>query len=230
MAVEGNADLQVAFPRAKFPQAPAMNGNADLFVFAGVMALAQFSPGPDMILLTRTALAGGARAGVQMALGIASGLALHTAAAVGGLALVIERFPRLWHLLRWVGAVYLLWLAWKISQEIFAANRSSGPRQEMAAPPIHTPFVRGLLCNLLNPKVVLVLAAVCAPFLKGPRPDWWPIALWGIVVAQGCLLWSLWARLLQWRSLRERYQRAQRWIDGAFALALVALAVGLAVG
>lgn len=207
-----------------------MTGTADLFVFAGVMALAQFSPGPDMILLTRTALAGGARTGVQMALGIASGLALHTAAAVGGLALVIDRFPALWHSLRWVGAAYLVWLAWKILQEIFAAKESGGTREEMAAPPSRTPFVRGFLCNLLNPKVVLVLAAVCAPFLKGPRPDWWPVALWGIVVGQGCLLWSLWARLLQWRPLRHRYERAQRWIDGAFALALVGLAAGLAVG
>jgi threonine efflux protein len=207
-----------------------MTGTADLLVFSGIMALAQFSPGPDMILLTRTALASGARAGVQMALGIACGLALHTAAAVGGLALVIERFPALWHSLRWVGAAYLVWLAWKIFQEILATKDSSATQEEMAAPPSRKPFVRGLLCNLLNPKVVLVLAAVCAPFLKGSRPDWWPLALWGIVVGQGCLLWSLWARLLQWRSLRERYQRAQRLIDGAFALALVTLAIGLAVG
>ncbi len=54
-----------------------MSPPLELLAFAGVMALGQFSPGPDMILLTRTALRSGARAGVEMALGIACGLAVH---------------------------------------------------------------------------------------------------------------------------------------------------------
>ncbi len=45
-----------------------MSAAVDLLAFARVMALGQFSPGPDMILLTRTALKSGAWAGVEMAL------------------------------------------------------------------------------------------------------------------------------------------------------------------
>jgi threonine efflux protein len=207
-----------------------MNAAADLLTFAGVMALAQFSPGPDMILLTRTALKNGARAGVEMALGIACGLAVHTAVAVGGLALVFERFPGFGQSLRWAAAGYLLWLAFRIFQETFVSWQSGGLRQDIDRTSPRKPFVRGLICNLLNPKAALVLAAVCAPFLKGDRPDWWPLALWGIVVGQGCVLWSLWAGALQWRPLAGLYRKLERGIDLLFAVVLAALAFGLMLG
>ena len=54
-------------------------------------------------------------------------------------------------------------------------------------------FRRGLLCNLLNPKVALVLAASAAPFLAGERPAWWPVALWLIIVSPTALL-AFWAQ------------------------------------
>ena len=161
-----------------------MNGAVDLLAFAGVMALGQFSPGPDMILLTRTALRIGPRAGVEMAFGIACGLAVHTTLAVAGLALVLERFPLLWGTLRWAAVGYLLWLAYRIFMEVFVAWYSGGIRVENDASSAGRPWFRGFLCNLLNPKAAIFLAAVCAPFLKGERPEWWPFAIWGIVVGQ----------------------------------------------
>jgi threonine/homoserine/homoserine lactone efflux protein len=71
---------------------------------------------------------------------------------------------------------------------------------------------------------------VCAPFLRGGRPDWWPFAIWGIVVGEAAILWALWACLLQWNPLRSRYERAARWIDAAFGVVLAALAIRLIIG
>jgi threonine efflux protein len=207
-----------------------MNGAVELLAFAGVMALGQFSPGPDMILLTRTALRSGGRAGVKMALGIACGLCVHATLAVGGLAMALERMPVLWGVLRWVAAVYLIWLAGRILREAFVVWNSGSLAESMVAAPVTNPFLRGFLCNLLNPKAALFLAAVMTPFLSGDRPGWWPFALWGIVVAQAGALWSLWAGLLQWGRLRTCYGRAAIWIDAAFGLVLAALAVRLMTG
>ena len=188
------------------------------------MALGQFSPGPDMILLTRTALAEGAKRGTIMACGIAAGLAVHTTLAVGGLALAIERMPALRKVIAWAAGAYLLWLAYRIAMEHFVAWYSGAKREEQEAK-TGNPFLRGFLCNLLNPKVMVVLAAMCAPFLQGQHPGWWPFALWAVVVVQGGILWSLWACLLQWRPLRVRYEKSSKWIDLAFSVALTALAV-----
>lgn len=207
-----------------------MNGAVELLVFAGVIALGQFSPGPDMILLTRTALRSGARTGVEMALGIACGLMVHATLAVGGLALAFERMPMLRELLRWLAAAYLLWLAYRMLAEIFVVWYSGALRESAVNGSTRNPFLRGLFCNLLNPKAALFLAAVCAPFLRGGRPEWWPFAVWGIVVGQAAVLWSLWACLLQWHPLRSRYERAALWIDGAFGVVLAALAIRLIIG
>src|SRR5690606_25405543 len=89
-----------------------MSGPLELLAFAGVMALGQFSPGPDMLLLTRTALKSGARAGVEMAAGISCGLVVHATVALGGLALAFQRTPILAEALRWGAAAYLLWISW----------------------------------------------------------------------------------------------------------------------
>jgi threonine/homoserine/homoserine lactone efflux protein len=207
-----------------------VSGNSELLAFAGVMALGQFSPGPDMILLTRTALRSGVRAGVEMALGIACGLMVHATLAVGGLALVLDRLSVLREMLRWLAAGYLLWLAYAVLTEVLGAWYSGVKVAAEDSAPARRPFLRGLFCNLLNPKVAIFLAAVSAPFLRGDRPEWWPFAIMGIVVVQGVALWSLWACLLQWKPLRARYVRAAVWIDLAFGLALLTLAVRLIAG
>ncbi len=207
-----------------------MSGALELLAFAGVMALGQFSPGPDMLLLTRTALKNGARAGVEMAAGIACGLVVHSAIALGGLALAFQRTPVLAEILRWGAAAYLLWIAWSILRELFVFWYSGAIIQTEVVPVRKTPFLRGLWCNLLNPKAALFLAAVCAPFLSGNHPRWWPLVLGGIVVGQGFLLWSLWACLLQWKPLAGRYRKMERWIDLLFAAVLMMLAVALILG
>ncbi len=206
-----------------------MSGAGDLLAFAGVMILGQFSPGPDMLLLTRTALKLGMRAGVEMALGIACGLTVHATLAVAGMAVMFERVPAFWSVLRWMAAGYLLWLAYRMTVETFR-NEPSSSAKEPDAGARRRPFFRGLFCNLLNPKAAFFLAAVSAPFLRGDRPDWWPMAIGGVVVGQAFLLWSLWAWLLQWRPLRRFYERAGPWIDGVFAVVLVVLAIGLMAG
>lgn len=207
-----------------------MSGSVDLLVFSGAMALAQFSPGPDMILLTRTALKRGVRAGGEMALGIACGLSVHATVAVAGLALAFERAPGLREGMRWAAIAYLLWLAFGLLGGLFMARDEGGSVEALLEVKARGPFLSGLFCNLLNPKAVIFLAAISAPFLTGERPEWWPFAIWGIVVVQACVLWSLWARLLQWKPLRQRYQAAERWIDAGFGLVLAGLAFRLAWG
>lgn len=202
----------------------------ELLAFAGIMALGQFSPGPDMILVTRMSLRSGSGAGVQVALGIATGLLIHATLAVAGLALVLDKVPVVRVILYWVAALYLIWLAYQIVRETFVSWYSGGQPGEAAEMSTRSPYLQGLLCNVFNPKVVIILAALATPFLKGEHPAWWPVALWCIIVGQGFFLWSLWAGLLQWKPLRDGYNRASKWIDAAFALALVLLAVKLVAG
>lgn len=207
-----------------------MSGAHELLAFAGVMALGQFSPGPDMLLLTRTSLAEGAWSGVRMALGIATGLTVHATLAISGTALLFQKGGWLGDTMRWLAAAYLLWLAWGLFRASYRHLKSGPPANAATDAGKRSAYVRGLLCNLLNPKVVVFFAAGTAPFLVGDRPGWWAPALWGIVVVQGCTLWSLWAVMLQAPPVRAGYRRAGPWIDVVFGIALAVLAVMLVTG
>jgi threonine/homoserine/homoserine lactone efflux protein len=161
----------------------------------------------------------------MVALGIAAGLSIHMTLAVGGLAIVFEQSPMLRHGVAWLAAAYLGWLSFCLLRAALKPAAPASTGEEIVLPRQRNSFLRGFICNLLNPKVVIFLASISAPFLKGQHPSWWPFVLWAVVVFQGGLLWALWARLLQWGPLRSRYERAARWIDGAFGVALAALAV-----
>jgi len=205
----------------------------ELLVFAGVLALGQFSPGPDLLLLTRTDLSRGRAAGWWMAFGISTGLCAHASVAVGGMAYLIAQGGWLATGLRWAAATYLVWLGYQLCMQAFVAFYSGmkydSPRVDDGnGAMLH--WRRGLLCNILNPKVALYFAVVVAPFLAGDRPSWWPGALWLILVGEGLLLWMAWVWVLQFRPIRAGYEKAGKWIDAAFGLALLTLAVLLVLG
>ena len=207
-----------------------MSGIGQLLVFAGVMALGQFSPGPDLLLVTRTALRKGTAAGMATVAGITLGLAVHASLAVAGVAVVFNKLPTLALAMRWVAATYLLWIAWALLRDCWAALRSGTTPGAASPTSEHPPFVQGLICNLTNPKVALLLMAVSAPFLSGPHPPWWPAAIWMLIVFEGMAIWAAWVMLLQWRPLRATYERAMHWIDLAFAAVLAGLAAKLVLG
>lgn len=193
------------------------------------MALGQFSPGPDMVLLTRTALASGRKPGCWTAIGIASGLACHAAIAVTGVAAVLSGGGWQGQVLKWAAVAYLTWLA---IQLIRSGIRLGGLKVGERAVVDDSSFAcwkRGLLCNLLNPKVAVFLAGVTAPFLVlNGMPERWPSILWLTIVLEGLVLWCAWVFLLQTRVLRERYLRMAHWFDLLFGLVLLALAGVLA--
>jgi threonine efflux protein len=199
----------------------------DLLAFAGIMALGQFSPGPDMLLLTRTSLAEGGKAGVATALGIATGLCVHGALAIGGMAVALDQSPMARRILMGVAGAYLLWLGYKLLVACWRAHANPSGVAPTGPALSGSPYLRGLLCNLLNPKALVFLAAVITPFLRGEHTGGWLLALWSIVAIQSGILWGLWAVVLQWRPLRVGYEKAQPVIDGLFGIGLIILALKL---
>lgn len=191
--------------------------------FAALMAVGQFSPGPDMVLLTRTSLKWGRRAGWLMVLGIVTGLCLHAAIAIGGMSALLAR-GGWWEMVLTVGAAaYLGWLGWQMVR--------GGPPQEEGLAVVASEsgvknrwYLQGLLCNVLNPKVVIFFAGMTTLFLRESQPDWWPLLLWATIVGEGLLLWGLWVVVLQNRAVRRGYQRIGRQLDLLFGVLLWVLA------
>lgn len=197
-------------------------------VFAGVMALGQFSPGPDMVLLTRTALASGRTAGCWTAVGIACGLAIHAAIAVTGISALYRRGGELVIVMKYAAALYLTWFAYQLIRSGLRSSPLLAGHSRGEGESVYLSWKRGFFCNLLNPKVAVFLAGVTAPFLAIQKsPDHWSLILWATIVFEGVILWCVWVFVLQIPVIRERYLRVAHWFDLAFGVILLGLALML---
>ncbi len=128
---------------------------AALVLFNLTLLAALASPGPAMILAIRNTVVGGIGSGLRTGIGLALVAGLWTATALLGLGAVFAVVPWLYGALKFVGALYLLWLAvtmWR------SADTTLDMTNEHTR--LHHPLRDGMLVNLLNPKSVLFAGAV----------------------------------------------------------------------
>lgn len=120
-----------------------------LIAFTLAATLLTVTPGLDTALVLRTAAAEGARRAFSAALGICLGCLAWGALVAVGLGMLLDASELAYTTLKWVGAAYLLYLGVRL---ILVARDDSGAPGVPPAPRADW-FLRGLLTNLLNPKV-----------------------------------------------------------------------------
>jgi threonine/homoserine/homoserine lactone efflux protein len=137
--------------------------NAELFAAFLLAALViQLMPGPGMLFIIAQGMTGGSRAGRAAACGAAKGMLTHTCAVAIGLAAVLRPAPMAMDLLRSRGAAHLLWLALRSLRTSELAPGAAGLPMPDRFGPV---FLRGLINNLANPKIVLFYIAFLPPFV-----------------------------------------------------------------
>jgi homoserine/homoserine lactone efflux protein len=134
-------------------------------LFAGFLAITVIlilTPGPIVTLVISTSATKGVRAGLITAAGTSSGNAVLLAAIALGLNWVLTHAVYLFEVLRWVGAMYLVWLGIK-------AWRSAGnPDPNATGDQVH--FWRGFLVALSNPKTIAFFTAFLPQFIDPALP------------------------------------------------------------
>ncbi|MGH6623924.1 MAG: LysE family translocator [Burkholderiaceae bacterium] len=142
-----------------------MLGTHDLPLFIATALVLNATPGVDFLYtLTRT-LQHGWRGGAAAAFGISSGCIVHALAAALGLAAVLATSAMAFTVIKWIGAAYLLWLAWGMLRAA-AADRPSADAAAATGPAApKTIFWQGFLTNVLNPKVALFFLALLPQFI-----------------------------------------------------------------
>lgn len=124
------------------------------------------TPGPNMIYLVSRSITQGRRAGLVSLLGVAAGFAVYLAAAAAGLAAVFSEVPAAYTALRFAGAAYLLWLAWKTLRP---GGVSAFSPEDLPADPPRRLFLMGLVTNLLNPKIAVLYVTLLPQFIDPDR-------------------------------------------------------------
>jgi threonine/homoserine/homoserine lactone efflux protein len=136
--------------------------NTSLFItYLLTVSILMLTPGPDMLFCMASGLKGGPRSGFMAALGAASGEVIHISASAIGLAALFRAAPQLFDAVRIVGAGYLVLLGIRAVRH---RNEGVGGTND-ARTTADRAYWRGLLTNLLNPKMALFTIAFLPQFI-----------------------------------------------------------------
>lgn len=133
-----------------------------LLLFLGASVALTVAPGPDNIFVVTQGLARGRRAAIVTAWGMCSGVTVHTLAAAAGISALFYSSALAFQVVKYAGAAYLLFLAWKMLSE--KGTLAIGDSGAAAGPTLAALYRRGFIMNVLNPKVALFFLAFLPQF------------------------------------------------------------------
>ncbi|WIY24912.1 LysE family translocator [Parasedimentitalea psychrophila] len=197
------------------------------FIAAVLLCLmAAISPGPAVLMAARIGLTEGWRTGVALAIGIGAGAVIWAAAALFGLALLFDYAPVLLTALKFGGAGFLIWMAYKMwrgaDEPIAETTMPATPRSPLGG------FRLGLVTQLANPKPAVFFGAVFIGTVPTNTPGLVLAALL-LCIFLGETLWNaLVARLFSLEKTRLIYINLKHVIDRTFGGLLALLGVKIA--
>ena len=195
------------------------------FLLAALLLTA--SPGPDNLMVLGLGMSKGRKQGMVFGLGCALGCLSHTFLAVIGVSAIIAASPTAFTALRIGGGLYLVWLG-------IGALRSQGGQSaahaQAPAQSLKNLFMKGLLANAINPKVVLFFLSLLPQFViaaNGNVPGQM-LALGVTFTVQAAILFGLLGYFAgavgAWL---ERKPGAGKWLDRLAGTVFIALGVKL---
>lgn len=192
-----------------------------------ILIVGVMSPGPAVALLLGIGAEQGRPAALTAACGIAVGAGVLALATALGLGVVMQEIAWAGTALRYLGAAYLAWLAWKSCRRALSPPRVSVA--QVGRKSLMRLFLTGLGLQLTNIKALVFWMAASS---AGPAQSA-PIGILLVFALGGAALsltgHGLYAIVLSSRPVRHAYDRARRWIEGGLGLFLGAMAFRMAM-
>ncbi len=184
-------------------------------------------PGTGVIFTVSTGLTAGRRSSIFAALGCTAGIVPHLVASVFGLAAILHASSVAFQTLKYLGVIYLAYLAWTMWRESGVLEFDREPRDRGALKTTATAF----LINILNPKLSIFFLAFLPQFV--PRDATSPIshmlllsAIFMLMTLAVFVAYGLFANFV--RSYISGSPRVVQWIQRAFSGIFVAMGIKLA--
>lgn len=179
-----------------------------------VHIVALMSPGPDFFFVSQTAVSRSRKEAMMGVLGITAGVMVWAGVALLGLHIILNKMAWLHNIIMVGGGLYLCWMGYQMLRGALKKNPQpqSAPQVELARS--GRSFLKGLLTNLANPKAIIYFGSVFSLFV-GDSVD--AAQRWGIfvlIVLETFAWFTVVASLFALPSMRRRYQRVAKWIDG----------------
>lgn len=158
--------------------------------FLATSILLSAAPGPDILYVLALSISKGARSALTLSLGLVSGIVAHTAICAAGLSILIVNSPKAFWCVKIFGALYLAYLACLALREDPKQNAKSANAQNSEKKSLKNLYARGIMMNLLNPKVLLFFIAFLPQFTRSDStfPIWIQIIILGAIFFVSALL------------------------------------------
>ena len=134
--------------------------NYKLFILSGV--LLNITPGADTLYILGRGMSQGKKSAIISALGISTGCLVHTILAAFGLSAILEKSIFAFNLIKWTGAMYLIYLGIKSFKSKGLIIENEEINSKISSKKI---FLEGVLTNVLNPKVALFFLSFLPQFI-----------------------------------------------------------------
>ncbi len=181
-----------------------------------------YMPGPALLYATAQTIARGRKGGLMAALGIHLGGYVHVIAAALGLGFLLSEVPTAYMIVKFAGAVYLVWLGFRMITQRVEEAASLPP----AANPRRT-FAQSILVEVLNPKTAVFFIAFLPQFVDpaASLPAWLQFLILGTIVnlafsSADLVAVSLAHQIVGRIKQSLRGQRVARWIGGSILAGL----------
>ena len=203
-----------------------MSGTHDLWAFLVASFLVWLTPGPDTMYILARSVAQGRRAGVMSALGIGTGLLIHTLLAGFGLSAILATSAWAFGAVKTAGGVYLVYLGLKTLRKKIGtlATQERSPVNSLRV------YRDGVLSNALNPKVAIFFLALLPQFVNpaaglGPMP----FLFLGAMFVVGGTLWCLGQAMCAASATRtiRRNPALLRWLERLSGCVYIAVGLNL---
>ena len=190
---------------------------------------AAMTPGADFAIVTRNAALRSRAAGIWTAVGIALGLLVHVAYCVVGVGLVLSRSVALFTLIKFAGALYLIYIGWKGLSKRDPSGATPGAQVAPTVLSTAGAVRMGFFTNALNPKATLFVLSVftqvvhrSTPMIEG--------AGYGLMMAGVAVSWfSFVAIFFSNPVFKRRFQRHELLIERTMGALILFFGVSLAL-
>ncbi|TKD21875.1 LysE family translocator [Rhodobacter capsulatus] len=189
---------------------------------------AAISPGPAVLLAARTSLREGFVRGAWLAVGIGLGACIWAVAAMFGLAILFRIAPTLLTVLKFAGAGYLLYLAYKMWRHAAEPMSMDLPEDDAKRSALGQVW-RGIAAQLANPKPAVFFGTVFLTFLPPVLPFWAYGVILGIIFFNDTVWNVLVARIFSLDRTRAAYLGLKTLIDRIFGGLLGLMGLKLAL-
>lgn len=197
----------------------------EIIAVTTIAVLMAVLPGADFVMVTRSSIRSGRLAGLYTTLGVCLSICIHAGYSIAGLAVVIANSVWLFSLIKYLGAVYLIYIAWQLltTRELLQSEQST----EVASISRFRSLRLGFICNILNPKSPIFFISIFTQVVSLQTPLIMQIS-YGLIIVLAHLIWfACVALLLSHPSLLPRFNKHKQKIDKGAAIMLILFAVKL---